>query len=110
MQLDSVVTWNAEISRRKNEPDESPKKALLLELDEELRFLAEIGEHVQTTEHEYDFGIVILTAYYCLLIGDEPRLTKHSEIRWIHVDELDQFNWAPADIPAVRQVMRDVQV
>ena len=94
----------------KIEQDESAKKALLRELKEELLCSAEIGKHIQTTEHEYDFGIVILTTYYCSLTGDEPRLTEHSEIRWIHVTELDQLNWAPADIPAVKQVMRDFQV
>ena len=94
----------------KIEPDESPKQALLRELDEELQCSAEIGEHIQTTEHEYDFGIVTLSTYYCSLTGDEPRLTEHSEIRWIHAAELDQLNWAPADIPAVEQVMRDFQV
>ena len=94
----------------KIESDESPKEALLRELEEELLCSAEIGKHVQTTEHEYDFGIVILTTYYCSLTGDEPRLTEHSEIRWMPVAELDQLNWAPADIPAVKQVMRDFQV
>jgi len=94
----------------KIEPDESPKEALLRELEEELLCSAEIGDHIQTTEHEYEFGVVILTTYYCTLKGDEPRLTEHSEIRWIYFTELDQLNWAPADIPAVEQVMRDFQV
>ena len=94
----------------KIELDESPAEALLRELEEELLCKAEIGEYIQTTEHEYDFGIVNLTTYYCLLTGDEPRLTEHSEIRWVHVAELDQLNWAPADIPAVKQVMRDFKI
>lgn len=94
----------------KIEPNESPKEALLRELKEELLCTAEIGEHIQTTEYEYEFGIVVLTTYYCSLKGDEPRLTEHSEIRWIHVTKLDQLNWAPADIPAVEKVRRDFQV
>ena len=94
----------------KIELDESPAEALLRELEEELLCKAEIGEYIQTTEHEYDFGIVNLTTYYCLLTGDEPRLTEHSEIRWVHVAELDQLNWAPADIPAVKQVMKDFKI
>lgn len=94
----------------KIELDESPEQALLRELDEELLCSAEIGEHIQTTEHEYDFGIVILTTYYCSLTGEEPRLTEHSAIRWVQAAELDQLDWAPADIPAVEQVMRDFQV
>ena len=94
----------------KIEPHESPKEALVRELKEELLCTAEIGNLVQTTEHEYEFGIVILTTFYCSLIGDEPKLTEHSEIRWVQVADLDLLNWAPADIPAVKQVMRDFQV
>ncbi len=94
----------------KIELNESPEQALQRELDEELRCSAEIGAHINTTEYEYDFGIVILTTYYCSLKGDEPQLTEHSEIRWVQVAELDQLDWAPADIPAVEQVMRDFQV
>lgn len=94
----------------KIEPHESPKEALVRELKEELLCTAEIGNLVQITEHEYEFGIVILTTFYCSLTGDEPKLTEHSEIRWVQVADLDQLNWAPADIPAVKQVMRDFQV
>ncbi len=94
----------------KIEPHETPKEALVRELKEELLCTAEIGNIVQTTEHEYEFGIVILTTFYCSLTGDEPKLTEHSEIRWIQIADLDQLNWAPADIPAVKQVMRDFQV
>ncbi|TDW31088.1 (deoxy)nucleoside triphosphate pyrophosphohydrolase [Cryobacterium psychrophilum] len=91
----------------KIESNESPEQALLRELEEELLCSAEIGAHVETTEHEYDFGIVILTTYYCSLTGVEPRLTEHSEIRWVQSAELDQLDWAPADVPAVKRVMKD---
>ena len=91
----------------KIEMNESPEQALLRELEEELLCTAEIGARIETTEHEYDFGTVILTTYYCSLTGEEPRLTEHSEIRWVQAAELDQLDWAPADIPAVVQVMKD---
>ncbi|TFC48341.1 (deoxy)nucleoside triphosphate pyrophosphohydrolase [Cryobacterium sp. TMT2-17-1] len=94
----------------KIESNESPKQALLRELEEELLCSAEIGEHIETTEHEYDFGIVVLTTYYCSLIGKEPRLTEHSELRWVQAAELDELEWAPADIPAVERVMKDFLV
>lgn len=93
----------------KIELDESPEQALIRELEEELLCTAEIGSHIETTEHEYDFGVVILTTYYAALLGAEPKLTEHSEIRWVPADELDQLEWAPADIPAVKQVMKDFQ-
>jgi 8-oxo-dGTP diphosphatase len=95
---------------RTAEFDESPEQALIRELEEELLCSAEIHEHIETTEHEYDFGVIILTTYYCSLIGGEPNLTEHSEIRWVEAAELDQLEWAPADIPAVERVMKDFEV
>lgn len=94
----------------KIEANETPEQALLRELEEELLCSAEIGARVETTEHEYDFGIVILTTFYCSLVGKEPRLTEHSEIRWVEAAELDRLDWAPADIPAVERVMKDFLV
>lgn len=85
----------------KIEAGETPQEALRRELEEELLCRAEIGEHVETTEHEYDFGVVILTTFFCSLIGGEPQLTEHAEIKWLPASELGELEWAPADIPAV---------
>lgn len=90
----------------KIEAGETPEAALRRELVEELRCDAEVGDHVETTEHEYDFGVVILSTYYCTLIGTEPELTEHSEIRWVPFAELAKFEWAPADIPAVNSIVQ----
>ena len=89
----------------KIEPDEQPRDALRRELEEKLLCLAEVGEHVETTEHEYDFGIVVLTTFYCTLLNGDPKLTEHSEIRWVPAPELASLEWAPADIPAVHRVV-----
>lgn len=91
----------------KIEAGETPQQALAREMNEELLCTVEIGEHVETTSHEYDFGVVTLTTYYARLVDDEPQLTEHSEIRWIPASTLDSVEWAPADVPAVQRIMRD---
>jgi 8-oxo-dGTP diphosphatase len=91
----------------KVEAGESPREALVRELQEELLCTAEIGDEVACTRHEYDFGFVTLTTFYSRLFDGEPRLTEHSEIRWIEATDLNSVEWAPADIPAVEQVMHD---
>ncbi|TQF65792.1 (deoxy)nucleoside triphosphate pyrophosphohydrolase [Rhodococcus spelaei] len=88
----------------KIEAGESPQEALRRELEEELLCRAEIGERVETTEHEYDFGVVILTTYFCTLIDGEPQLTEHAEITWLPAADLGVLEWAPADIPAVERL------
>lgn len=88
----------------KIEAGETPEESLARELEEELLCRAAVGEHITTTEYEYDFGVVILSTYFCTLLEGTPQLTEHEEIRWVPAADLDTLNWAPADIPAVKLI------
>jgi len=90
----------------KIENGESPRQALEREIGEELECRVEVGELVTTTVHEYDFGIVTLTTFYCLLIEGTPQLSEHQAIVWLAPAELDTVDWAPADIPAANIIRR----
>lgn len=90
----------------KIEAGETPQEALARELQEELRCDAVVGDFITTTEYEYDFGIVVLSTYYCSLESGEPSLTEHQEIKWLLPSELGQLTWAPADIPAVEIIAK----
>lgn len=91
----------------KLEPGESPKEALAREIREELGCQVTVDGKVVTTEHEYDFAVIILTTYYCSLVDGQPRLSEHIASAWLSPEELTTLTWAPADVPAVRQVQRD---
>ncbi|MGJ4087844.1 (deoxy)nucleoside triphosphate pyrophosphohydrolase [Corynebacterium jeikeium] len=92
----------------KIEQNETRVEALRRELEEELLCDAVVGEHVETTEHDYDFGTVILSTYFCTLNGADPQITEHKEIRWVAVDHLLDLDWAPADIPAVQKIVHQL--
>lgn len=94
----------------KIEETETPQSALQREIQEEMHCQVEIGEQVEHTVYEYDFGIVHLTTFYCQLIEGTPVLTEHIEIQWLKADELDQLEWAPADIPAIEKLKKTYQV
>ena len=85
----------------KVEPSEAPEAALAREIREELHCEVSVGESITTTVHEYDFGIVVLTTFYCSLTEGTPTLTEHTEMGWLAASELASLDWAPADIPAV---------
>lgn len=88
----------------KIEPNEEPHVALAREIDEELGCEILVGAEVTTTSHQYDFGVVELTTFYCVLAEGEPQKTEHAELKWVDPTDLEQLDWAPADMPAVSLV------
>jgi 8-oxo-dGTP diphosphatase len=94
----------------KIEPGETPEDALVREIEEELRCRVAVGAHVVTTTHEYEFGVVTLSTYFCTLLSGRPALTEHAQLRWLSLDDLHSVDWAPADVPAVDEVKRALSV
>lgn len=92
----------------KIEPDETPRDALIREIDEELHCTVVVGDEVTTTTHEYDFGIITLTTFRCDLVEGTPVLTEHAAVRWLAPAKLSELEWAPADVPAVELLQRDL--
>jgi 8-oxo-dGTP diphosphatase len=85
----------------KIELNESPKEALMREIQEELEAEIEIGDQICTVTHQYDFATIQLTTFSCMLSSDSLVLNDHDETRWLFPSELDTINWAPADIPTI---------
>lgn len=88
----------------KIEAEESPEEALRREIKEEMLCTIAIGNKVEHTVHEYDFGIVHLTTYLCEIVKGRPVLTEHEKIKWLIPSELTTLDWAPADIPAIKKL------
>jgi 8-oxo-dGTP diphosphatase len=91
----------------KIEPGETPQGALEREIAEELQCQVVVGAEVTTTRHEYEFAIVTLTTFYCVLVDGTPNLTEHADVRWLPPHSLDTLDWAPADVPAVDRIVSD---
>ncbi len=92
----------------KIETGESMQDALQREILEELMCTIDVGSRVMATIHEYDFGVISLTTFYCTLVAGSPKASEHASIAWLDPRDLNTLQWAPADIPAITQIQEDL--
>lgn len=100
-----TLPYKWEFPGGKIEQNETLEDALKREIDEELHCQIEVGEQIEHTVYEYDFGVVHLTTYFCELLEGSPVKTEHHALDWISQNKLNQLDWAPADIPAIEKLV-----
>lgn len=89
----------------KVEAQENEKQALIREIQEELNMDILIEKYIATNIHTYDFAEVELSVYTARMhTNAEIELTEHIAYKWLLPSELEQIEWAPADIPIVKQL------
>lgn len=82
----------------KVEPGESREDALVRECREELAVNVSVGEVFMEVIHEYPDLTVHLTLFNCSIEEGIPQKIEHQDLRWLTIDETDQFEFCPADI------------
>lgn len=81
----------------KVEMGETGEEALIRECREELAVMISVGEVFMDVIHAYPDLTVHLTLYHAAIAEGTPRLLEHNDLRWITVDEIDQYEFCPAD-------------
>ncbi|MFJ7753723.1 (deoxy)nucleoside triphosphate pyrophosphohydrolase [Peribacillus muralis] len=82
--------------------------ALKREIDEELQCKVETETSVfNDTKHEYETFIINLLSIKCKIIEGTPTANEHSKLIWLKRENLSSLKWAPADIPAVEQLINE---
>ena len=56
-----------------------------------------VGEVCMDVVHEYPDLTVHLTLFHAAIAEGVPQKIEHNDIRWITVDEIDQYEFCPAD-------------
>lgn len=81
---------------------ETGKDALERELREELDVEVRVGGKVAIVEHQYPDFVIQMEAYRCTLTDSQPVLKEHTEMKWCTKEDLQQLDWAAADIPIMK--------
>lgn len=81
----------------KVEPGETKEAALIRECKEELNVTIIVDDLFMELVHTYPDLTVQLSLFHARIVEGTPRLLEHNDIRWITVDEIDRYEFCPAD-------------
>ena len=96
----------------KIEEGEDHATALTREIQEELRVGIRVLKELEKVDHQYPDFRLIMHPYLCALsdnvVRTHLRLTEHHAAAWMlpTSPEFTELDWAEADIPVVRQLLK----
>lgn len=88
----------------KLETNETAEESLVREIKEELNIDIEVGDRFGENIYEYPSGKIKLIAFHAKWTSGDLKLLEHEKIKWVKVNELTAFEFAPADIPFVEKL------
>lgn len=99
---DENVLGKWEFPGGKVEPNETEEHAIEREIKEEFELDIKANKYIINNVCEYPTKIVDLRLYECEYISGEFKLHDHSEYKWVNINELLNYDLAPADIPLAK--------
>ncbi|MBR6822986.1 MAG: (deoxy)nucleoside triphosphate pyrophosphohydrolase [Clostridia bacterium] len=81
----------------KIEESESPRDAVLREIEEELGVSIGVGDRIYVIEYDYPDFHLHMEAFSCTLSGGEIELREHENALWLDMESIDSVKWLPAD-------------
>ena len=88
----------------KIEPNESGEDALVRECKEELDIVVKPLDVFFDVVHTYPDITVHLTLYNAEILSGEPKLIEHNDLKWITADEIDGYEFCPADVEILERI------
>jgi len=83
----------------KVENNEDEKAALKRELKEEFDISSNVGDFITESHYNYEDISINLRLYLIDDFSGDFSLKDHDKIEWISIKEINNFDFAPADIP-----------
>ena len=88
----------------KVEPGETRVQALIRECQEELAVTVTVQDVFMEVDHVYPDLTVHLTLFNASISEGVPKKIEHNDLRWITVEEIDQYEFCPADEEILRRL------
>ena len=95
-----------ELPGGKIEVGETPEVCLARELKEEFDIDVSVGDFLGSNIQHYEHISIELMAYRTFCDGSQITPKGQKDYRWVAIDELTQYDFAPADRPIVDRLRR----
>lgn len=90
----------------KIEVGETPQKALIREIKEELDADIVVGDLIDTIEFDYPDFHLSMDCFWCELQSEHVVLNEHEDAKWLSKAQLDSVDWLPADVTLVDKIAK----
>ena len=90
----------------KIELNESREAAIIREIKEELTIDINVENYIGEKIFNYPDKDVNLIALECKIINGNIKLLEHEDAKWIDISDLDNFEFAPADMFIVEKLRK----
>lgn len=86
---------------------ETPEFALMRELEEELGIETRPSCYLPVgfASHTYDDFHLLMPLFVCRAWKNVPRAREHKALKWVKVQDLNQYPMPPADLPLIASLM-----
>ena len=91
----------------KLEEGEDGPAALIRECKEELDVTLAVEDLYLSVPHEYPDILIELLLYHARIDHGDLKLLEHADLKWITPDEIDQYEFCPADTDILAQIRKD---
>ena len=75
-------------------------------MEDEFEIDVSVGKYLGESIYHYDHGSIKLLAYRTYWKGGTISLKAHDDYQWVTLDQLQDYDFAPADIPFVEKLRR----
>ncbi|MDQ7051036.1 MAG: (deoxy)nucleoside triphosphate pyrophosphohydrolase [Enterobacterales bacterium] len=91
----------------KVEVGETRENALIREIKEELDLDIIKPKFFYTVNHQYPDFYIRMHSFICLVENKVITLTEHIDLQWLEIDVLENLDWAAADMPIIKKLLKD---
>lgn len=90
----------------KIEHGETEEVALRREIKEELELTIDDLNYFITVTHRYEDFEIEMSSYFAETNEPNLKLNEHTEAEWSNIQDLNNYDWAEADIPIVEALLK----